>query len=63
MAKEEIKLERLFSPFRIKSMELKNRIVMPPMGTLFASADGGPSEKFIDYHEARAIGGAALVTV
>jgi len=63
MIKEEIKLEKLFSPFRIKSMELRNRIIMPPMGTLFCSADGGPSDKFIDYHEARARGGAAMVTV
>lgn len=63
MIKEETKLEKLFSPFRIKSMELKNRIVMPPMGTIFASADGGPSDKLIEYHEARARGGAAMLTV
>lgn len=63
MVSEQIKLEKLFSPFRLKSLELKNRIVMPPMGTLFASADGGPSDKFIDYHEARARGGVAIVTV
>ncbi len=46
------------SPFKIKSMALKNRIVLPPMGMMFACADGGPSEKPIAYYEARAKGGA-----
>lgn len=60
---EQIKLEHLFSPIKIKTMELKNRIVMPPMGTLMANADGSPSDRLIDYYEARANGGAALITV
>ena len=60
---EQIKLEHLFSPIKIKTMELKNRIVMPPMGTFMANADGNASDRLIDYHEARAKGGAALVTV
>ena len=42
---EQIKLEHLFRPIKIKSMELKNRIVMSPMGTLMASEDGSPSDR------------------
>ena len=60
---EKIKLEHLFSPIKIKTLELKNRIVMPPMGTLIANPDGSPSDRLIDYYEARAKGGAALITV
>ena len=56
---EQIKLEHLFRPIKIKTMELKNRIVMPPMGTLMASEDGSPSNRLMDYYEARARGGAA----
>lgn len=57
------KLEHLFSPLTIKSMELKNRIVVPPMGTLSANVDSTISERQIDYYETRAKGGAGLVTV
>ena len=57
------KLDHLFSPIKINTMELKNRIVMPPMGTFMANADGTVSDRLIDYHEARAKGGTALITV
>ena len=60
---EQIRLEHLFRPIKIKTMELKNRIVMPPMGTLMASEDGSPSDRLIDYYEARARGGAGLIIV
>jgi 2,4-dienoyl-CoA reductase-like NADH-dependent reductase (Old Yellow Enzyme family) len=54
---------KLFSPISIKTMELKNRIVMPPMGTMLAGPDGEPTDRLIDYYAARAEGGAALITV
>ncbi|MBW1902676.1 MAG: FAD-dependent oxidoreductase [Deltaproteobacteria bacterium] len=56
-------LSKLFSPIKIGSMELKNRIVMAPMATDYANQDGTLSRKSIDYYEARAKGGAALITV
>jgi 2,4-dienoyl-CoA reductase-like NADH-dependent reductase (Old Yellow Enzyme family)/thioredoxin reductase len=62
MREDEVKLKRLFSPLRIKSMELKNRIVMPAMTTLLGNADGTVSDGFVDYYAARARGGAALIT-
>lgn len=42
-------------------MELKNRIVMPAMGTGYASADGEVSERWMGYLEARARGGVGLI--
>jgi len=31
----------LFDPIQIKGLNLKNRLVMPPMATGFATEDGG----------------------
>ena len=55
-------MEELFSPIKIGSMELKNRIVMPPMTTVLGGADGEVTDRFIDFYAARARGGAALIT-
>ncbi len=52
--------EILFQRCRIGGMELKNRIVMAPMGNL-ADLDGGFSERQKAYYAARAKGGAALI--
>lgn len=62
MREGEVQLKRLFSPLKINSMELKNRIVMPAMTTLLGNADGTVSDGFTDYYTARALGGAALIT-
>ena len=51
--------ERLFSPGRIGTLELKNRIVYPPMGTNVC-VDGEATDRFLAYHEARAKGGVGL---
>ncbi len=56
-------LTKLFSPVKIGSMDLKNRIVMAPMATDYASEDGFLSQKIKDYYEARARGGAGLITI
>jgi len=57
-----MELKHLFSPLEIRGMELKNRIILPPMTTLLGNADGTVSDGFIDYYVARARGGAALIT-
>ncbi|MCK4793302.1 MAG: FAD-dependent oxidoreductase [Desulfobacteraceae bacterium] len=54
-------LEKLFTPIRIGSMEVKNRIVMAPMTTNWAPDDGTISQKMIDYWEERAKGGVGLI--
>ncbi|MBE0480661.1 MAG: FAD-dependent oxidoreductase [Dehalococcoidia bacterium] len=54
--------DRLFAPGRIGTLELKNRIVYPPMGTNVCMG-GEVSDRLLAYHEARAKGGAAMVIV
>lgn len=53
----------LFTPIRIGSLELANRIVMSPMTTGYATRDGLPSPQLADYLLARARGGVALITL
>ena len=54
-------LNYLFSPIRIKKMEIPNRIVMPPMGTNLGNPDGTVSEANLAYMKRRARGGAGLI--
>ena len=54
---------KLWEPFHIGRMELKNRVVMPPMVTRYASEDGFVTERTKDYYEARALGGVGLIIV
>ena len=53
----------LFQPIEIKGLKLKNRLVVPPMGSGFAAEDGSVTERLITYHEARARGGFSLITL
>ncbi|UVE17461.1 FAD-dependent oxidoreductase [Pseudomonas sp. LS44] len=53
----------LLAPGRIGSLELRNRIVLAPMGDSFAETDGHCSERIQAYYEARAAGGAGLLIV
>jgi 2,4-dienoyl-CoA reductase-like NADH-dependent reductase (Old Yellow Enzyme family)/thioredoxin reductase len=56
-----ITLTHLFSPITIKTMELKNRAVMPPMGTNLGNPDGTVSKETIAYVRRRARGGPGLI--
>ena len=51
----------LFSPFTFSGLTLKNRLVMPSMGTNFANPDHSASEKHFAYIERRARGGVGLI--
>lgn len=51
----------IFKPFRCKSLELKNRIVMMPMGTNYGEQTGEMSFLHIHYYEMRAKGGTGLI--
>ena len=53
----------LLQPGRIGRLELRNRIVMAPMGSNFAESDGHCGERIQAYYEARARGGAGLLTM
>jgi len=54
-------LTKIFEPIQINSLELKNRLVVPAMGTNFANPDGTVSERLKDYLVARADGGFGLI--
>lgn len=54
-------LQNLMKPIRIKSMELANRVVMPPMGTRLGNDDGTVSEAALAYMRRRAKSGAGLI--
>ncbi len=51
----------LFTPMKIGSCEIKNRIVMAPMLMGFGQFNGKPTAKMMDYYEARAKGGTGLI--
>ncbi len=55
------KLDNLLKPIKIKSLELKNRVVMPPMGTSLGNPDGTVSDANVAYIKRRAQGGAGLI--
>jgi 2,4-dienoyl-CoA reductase-like NADH-dependent reductase (Old Yellow Enzyme family) len=57
------RFEMLMSPGTIGSLNIRNRIVMPPMVTNFATPDGFTTRQQIDHYAARAKGGAGLVIV
>lgn len=56
-------LDALFAPGTIGTLSVRNRIVMPPMGTNYATWTGAVTERLIDYHVERARGGVGLITV
>ena len=56
-------LERLFQPIRLGEMAVKNRFVVAPIGTNFATADGFVTDQLKSYYRERARGGAGLVIV
>jgi 2,4-dienoyl-CoA reductase (NADPH2) len=55
--------ERLLSPGRIGSLELRNRILMAPMGSNLCEPDGHLGERILRYYEERARGGVGMITV
>ena len=52
---------KVFEPFKINQMELKNRMVVLAMVTNYCSEDGMATEKFIAYHEHKAKSGWGLI--
>ena len=56
-------MKDLFSPFKIKGCELKNRIVMPGLASFLIEDDGSITDKTIEHYRLRAAGGPAMVIV
>lgn len=53
----------LLAPGRLGRLSLKNKMILPAMGTNYANADGTVSRRFTDYYVARAKGGFGLIVV
>jgi 2,4-dienoyl-CoA reductase-like NADH-dependent reductase (Old Yellow Enzyme family) len=53
----------LFEPFKLKNVEIKNRIAMAPMNVCFTAPGHIVSEQQKAYYAARAVGGVGLIIV
>jgi dimethylglycine catabolism A len=53
----------LLTPARIGSVEIRNRVVMPPMTTRTADEEGHVTDDTLAYYLARARGGVGLITI
>lgn len=56
-------VKKMFTPIRIGRMEVKNRFVVPAMGTNLAEHDGTAGDRLISYYTERAKGGFGLIIV
>lgn len=56
-----MKYEKLFTPIKIGTVEIKNRICMAPMLMDFGQFDGRTTEQLMNYYEERAKGGTGLI--
>ena len=54
-------MSKLFTPITIKNMELKNRVVMPPMCMYSAEEDGMITPWHATHYHSRAVGGVGLI--
>ncbi|MCY9656615.1 NADH:flavin oxidoreductase/NADH oxidase [Paenibacillus chondroitinus] len=57
-------MDHLFTPFKLKGLELKNRVVMPPMCQYAVkNNDGVVNDWHYNHYLSRAIGGAGLIII
>jgi len=56
-----MEIKKLMLPYRLKNLELRNRIVMAPMLSRLCDPNGVVSQKLIDYYATRAEGGVGLI--
>lgn len=63
MTKELYPYHKMFSPIKVNSITIKNRLVMGPMGNIdMCEETGRPNDKMLQYFFARAKGGVGLIT-
>lgn len=55
-----MRYQKLFSDFKMKGMTMRNRVILPAMGTKMATIEGHVTDQLISYHAARAKGGCGL---
>jgi len=56
-------MEYLFSPIKVGSLNLKNRIVMPAMHLGYCNDKSEVTDRLVSFYEERARGGAALLFI
>ena len=56
-----MKMENMFTPFKIGSCEIPNRFAVTAMVTNMCDEQGYATEQYIRYHEAKAKGGYGLI--
>jgi 2,4-dienoyl-CoA reductase-like NADH-dependent reductase (Old Yellow Enzyme family)/thioredoxin reductase len=61
MTYKKVNLKRLFEQASIGKMDVKNRIIMAPMGTRLSSEVGGVTQRQIEYYAERAKGGVGTI--
>jgi len=54
-------MNKLFTPFKLKGLEFKNRIMMSPMCMYSAGDDGKPTDWHFVHYGTRAMGGIGLI--
>jgi len=59
--KQDNALSKLFSPIQIGTLQVKNRLAMAPIGTVYSSYDGALRREFKDFILARAKGGVGMI--
>ena len=52
---------KLFTPYTLKNLQLRNHIVMPPMCMYSAGTDGMPTDFHFTHYTSRAVGGVGLI--
>jgi len=52
---------KLFEPIAIGPLQIRNRLVMPAIGTMFGTEYGGITQRYIDFLVERARGGVGLI--
>lgn len=51
----------LFQPGRVGKLQLENRLMMAPLGTVLVDSEGGVTDALIDYYRPRAHGGVGMI--
>lgn len=54
---------KLFEPFKMKNLVLKNRITMTPMFVGYARPDGTPGQLMLEHYAEMASSGVGMVVV
>lgn len=58
-----MKFKHIFEPYKLRGLNLKNRLISAPCERNFANTDGSVTQRYIDFVAERAKGGIGLINV